>query len=74
MATTILARHPLATLSSDSDLALVLELEDPVLMSPERLEEVLRLSAPGEVEPEVRAYLWGLYDQRRIAVYSGAPH
>ena len=51
MANTILARHPLATLSSDSDLALVLELEDPVLMSPERLEEVLRLSAPGEVEP-----------------------
>ncbi|WP_429288216.1 hypothetical protein [Paraburkholderia sp. GAS206C] len=43
-------------------------------MSHERLEEVLRLSAPGEVEPEVRAYLWGLYDQRRVAVYTGAPH
>jgi len=74
MANTILARHPLATLSSDSDLALVLELEDPVLMSLERIEEVLRLSAPDETEPEVRAYLWGLYDQRRVAVYSGAPH
>jgi hypothetical protein len=74
MANTILARHPLATLSSDSDLALILELEDPLLMSPERLEEILRLSRPSEVEPEVRAYLWGLYDQRRVAVYSGAPH
>lgn len=74
MANTILARHPLATLSSDSDLALILELEDPLLMSPDRLEEVLRLSRPIEVEPEVRAYLWGLYDQRRVAVYAGAPH
>lgn len=64
MATAILARHPLATLSSDSDLALILELEDPVLMTSKRLEEVLRASAPDEVEPEVRAYLFGLYDQR----------
>lgn len=35
MATAIVAarRHPLQTLSTDSDLALVLELEDPLLMT-----------------------------------------
>lgn len=65
MAATILSRHPLATLSSDSDLALVLELEDPLLMRVERLAEILERCSPDEVEPEVRAYLFGLYDQRR---------
>jgi hypothetical protein len=63
MATTILSRHPLATLSSDSDLALVLELEDPLLMRPERLAEVLQISVQEEAEPEIRAYLFGLYER-----------
>lgn len=68
MATAIVAarRHPLQTLSMDSDLALVLELEDPLLMSEERLQDLLQASRPGDsVEPEVWGYLVGLLDQRR---------
>jgi len=68
MATAIVAarRHPLQTLSRDSDLALVLELEDPLLMSEERLQELLQTSRPGDsVEPEVWGYLVGLLDQLR---------
>lgn len=68
MATAIVAarRHPLQTLSTDSDLALVLELEDLMLMSEERLQYLLRASRPGDgVEPEVWGYLFGLLDQRR---------
>jgi hypothetical protein len=50
----------------DSDLALVLELEDPLLMSEERLQDLLQASRPGDsVEPEVWGYLVGLLDQRR---------
>lgn len=59
-------RHPLQTLSMDSDLALVLELEDPLLMSEERLQDLLQASRPGDsVEPEVWGYLVALLDQRR---------
>ncbi|WP_343668615.1 hypothetical protein [Paraburkholderia heleia] len=68
MAASIFAgqRHPLQTLSMDSDLALVLELEDPLLMSEERLQDLLQASRPGDsVEPEVWGYLVGLLDQRR---------
>jgi len=68
MATAIVAarRHPLQTLSTDSDLALVLELEDPMLMSEQRLHDLLQASKPGDsVEPEVWGYLHGLLDQRR---------
>lgn len=71
MAASIFAgqRHPLQTLPMDSDLALVLELEDPLLMSEERLQDLLQASRPGDsVEPEVWG-LWGylvaLLDQRR---------
>ncbi|KAG8153855.1 hypothetical protein [Burkholderia catarinensis] len=68
MATAIVAarRHPLQTLSMNSNLGLVLELEDPMLMSEERLEDLLQASRPGDsVEPEVWGYLFGLLDQRR---------
>ncbi|MBR8158633.1 hypothetical protein KDX20_29850 [Burkholderia cenocepacia] len=68
MAASIFAghRHPLQTLSTDSDLALVLELEDPLLMTEERLQYLLQASRPGDsVEPEVWGYLFGLLDQRR---------
>ncbi|MDR0243262.1 MAG: hypothetical protein LBJ65_16835 [Burkholderia sp.] len=61
MATAIVAarRHPLQTLSTDSDLAL--ELEDPLLMTEERLQYPLQASRPGDsVEPEVWGYLFGL--------------
>lgn len=69
MASSIFAgeRHPLQTLSMDSDLALVLELEDPMLMSEKRLQDLLQASRPGDsVEPEVWGYLHGLLDQLRF--------
>ena len=69
MATAIVAarRHPLQTLSTDSDLSFVLELEDPMLMSEERLADLLQASRPGDsVEPEVWGYLHGLLDQLRF--------
>ncbi|NUA26304.1 hypothetical protein [Cupriavidus basilensis] len=67
MADKILETHPLRALPKDSALALVLELENPFLMSLERLEEII------EAEPvsSVRAYLFGLYDMRRAAIYAG---
>jgi hypothetical protein len=66
MAATILAPHPLSTLSSDCEVALILECEDPMLMSEERLAGLLQASRPGDtVEPEVWGYLHGLLDQRR---------
>ncbi|HDR9035993.1 TPA: hypothetical protein QDB07_003495 [Burkholderia vietnamiensis] len=58
-------RHPLQTLSTDSDLALVLELEDPLLMTEERLQYLIQASRTSEkVEPAVWGYLVGLLDQR----------
>jgi hypothetical protein len=62
MASAILARHPLATLSMDSNLAMILELENPLLMSSARLKEILQTTSPDEVEPEVRAYLTGILE------------
>ncbi|KWC87840.1 hypothetical protein WL58_08970 [Burkholderia cepacia] len=67
MATAIVAarRHPLQTLSTDSDLALVLELEDPLLMTEERLQYLLQASRTSEnVDPAVWGYLFALLDQR----------
>lgn len=64
MASAILSLHPLQTLSLDSDLSVVLELEDPLLMDPERLEELIRECA-NDAEPAVWGYLCGLLDQRR---------
>jgi len=62
--------HPLNLLSQDHPLALVFEIEDPFRMALERFEDLIH-----EAENEtLRAYLWGLYDQRRVAIYSGAPH
>lgn len=62
------AVHPLQSLASDSDLSVIFELEDPFLMPLERFEELIRSTEPGELQ----GYLWGLFDQRRAAVYSGA--
>lgn len=65
MTNAILARHPLATLSMDSDLALILECEDPLLMNQERLTEIITTpKLSDEVEPEVWGYLVGLLEQR----------
>lgn len=61
--------HPLESLSCDADLAVVFECEDPFLMPLDRFEELIRTTAPGEL----RGYLFGLYDQRRAAIYSGSP-
>ncbi len=63
------AVHPLQSIAIDSELSIVFELEDPFLMSLERFEELIRTTVPGEL----RGYLWGLFDQRRAAIYSGAP-
>ncbi|WP_176059962.1 hypothetical protein [Paraburkholderia sp. BCC1876] len=68
MANAIL-HHPLSTLPVDSALLLVFQCEDPFLMPLNRIEELIREAKPGS---ELRGYLWGLYDQRRAAVYSGA--
>ncbi|KWE98062.1 MULTISPECIES: hypothetical protein [Burkholderia] len=67
MAAAIVAarRHPLQTLSMNSDLALVLELEDPLLMTEERLQYLLQASRIGEnVKPAVWGYLVALLDQK----------
>ncbi len=67
MANPILLSHPLRSLSQDSDLSCVLDLEDPYRMSLARLEEIIAVQPAGEI----RAYLFGLYDMRRAAVYAG---
>jgi len=67
MAKFILPSHPLSALSQDSDLSCVLDLEDPHRMSLERLEGLITAQPAGEI----RAYLFGLYDMRRAAVYAG---
>lgn len=67
MADTIQSIHPLRTLSQDSALSCVLDLEDPFRMTLERLEGLIA----AEPEGEIRAYLFGLYDMRRAAVYAG---
>ncbi|MDC6237008.1 hypothetical protein PP724_22860 [Ralstonia solanacearum] len=70
MAALILTTHPLANLPLDSDLALTLELEDPLLMKLQRLQELIDVSPQGEA----RAYLVGVLDTRRtIAACMGRP-
>lgn len=66
MADAILSAHPLRTLSQESDLSCVLDLENPFYMTLERLEGLIT----AEPEGEIRAYLFGLYDMRRAAVYA----
>lgn len=66
MAAHILSPHPLSTMSLDSDLALILELEDPLLMSRSRLEEVLDASMQAREPAVVTAYLHALLDQQRF--------
>lgn len=60
------ATHPLSSLSPDSELALVLQLEDPALMDLHRLESLIERAGPGDI----RSYLFGLYDLRRAVVYA----
>ncbi|OAV63731.1 hypothetical protein Barb4_04784 [Bacteroidales bacterium Barb4] len=43
-----------------------LDLENPFYMTLERLEGLITAEPPGEI----RAYLFGLYDMRRAAVYA----
>ncbi|AGW91169.1 MULTISPECIES: hypothetical protein [Cupriavidus] len=66
MADAILAAHPLRTLPQDSDLSCVLDLENPFYMTLERLEGLITTQPAGEI----RAYLYGLWDMRRAAVYA----
>ncbi len=61
--------HPLAGLPDDSALGPIFDYENPFLMSLDRFEELIRDTAPGEL----RGYLFGLYDQRRAAIFSGSP-
>jgi hypothetical protein len=68
MTTRILqASHPLSSLPFDTDLSVVFETEDMWHMSLQRLETLIKRTAPGET----RAYLYGLYDMRRSVVYAG---
>lgn len=60
--------HPLDTMNADSALAIVLETEDTAVMPLPRFEAVIRMAEPGSA---LQAYLVGLYDQRRISIYSG---
>jgi hypothetical protein len=62
--------HPLERLDINSPLALILETEDPFLMSLDRFEEVIEIAASQNAE--LRGYLYGLYDQRCVAIYSGS--
>lgn len=61
--------HPLSSTRLPTDLAIVFECENPFLMDLHRFEELIRNAPPGEL----RGYLFGLYDQRRVALYSGSP-
>lgn len=61
MASTIL-NHPIERLAKNSDMALVFECEDPFQMSDERLCELIALAK----QKEIRAYLIGLADMRRV--------
>ncbi|MFJ1257032.1 hypothetical protein [Cupriavidus sp. CuC1] len=67
MASAILLSHPLHTLSQGTDLSCVLDLEDPYRMPLERLEDLIM----AQLADEIRAYLFGLYDMRRAAIYAG---
>lgn len=66
MADAILAAHPLRTLSQDSDLSCVLDLEDPYHMTLERLESLIQAQPVGEI----RGWLYGVYDMRRATLYA----
>lgn len=57
--------HPLQMLTDDSELALALDLEDPMIMSEQRLAEVIQGLRP-DVEPQTWGYFVGLLDQRRF--------
>jgi hypothetical protein len=61
MASTILV-HPIERLGKYSDMAFVFECEDPFQMSDERIWELITLAPT----MEIRAYLFGLADMRRI--------
>ncbi|CAB3804361.1 hypothetical protein LMG28614_06017 [Paraburkholderia ultramafica] len=63
--------HPLEKLDLNSTLALILETEDPFLMPLYRFEEIIEMAAREGLAPELRGYLYGLCDQRRVAIYSG---
>jgi len=66
MANSILASHPLSSLSSASELSIEFELSDPFHMPLDRLESLIESTEPGEV----RGYLYGLYDLLRAMVYA----
>jgi hypothetical protein len=55
--------HPAKTLSSDNDLAVVLELEDPHQMATDRLQELIR-DCKDVAEPAVWGYLYGIWESR----------
>ncbi|AOJ61243.1 hypothetical protein WJ32_01395 [Burkholderia ubonensis] len=67
MANSILASHPLSSLSSDSDLSIEFELRDPFHMPLDLLESLIESTEPGT---EMRGYLFGLYDLRCAVVYA----
>ncbi|MFL9903329.1 hypothetical protein PQR71_35235 [Paraburkholderia fungorum] len=60
--------HPIESLSRDVELSLVFELEDIFLMPLDRIVELI-----GETNDALlRGYLFGVYDMRRSAIYSGS--
>ncbi|TDG01893.1 hypothetical protein E1N52_42625 [Paraburkholderia guartelaensis] len=63
MADAILSLHPCQTLSLDSDLSVVLELENPHQMTDDRLTELIS-SSQSTVEPAVWGYLYGIWESR----------
>lgn len=63
MADAILSLHPCQTLSLESDLSVVLELENPHHMTDQRLAELVR-SSQSTVEPAVWGYLYGIWESR----------
>jgi hypothetical protein len=64
MAEAILSLHPCQTLLLDSDLSVVLELEDPHQMTLDRLEELIEAGRP--CQPAVWGYLFGIWESREI--------
>jgi hypothetical protein len=66
MAATILAFNPLDSIPFDSDMAIIFEIEDPMLMPQTRLETLA--TACSNEYPIIAAYLLGILDQRLFGV------
>ncbi|WP_175794793.1 hypothetical protein [Burkholderia ambifaria] len=67
MANKHFSSHPLSSISSDSELSIAFELNDPFHMPLDQLESLIESTEPGT---EMRGYLFGLYDLRCAVVYA----